>query len=158
MTLYSAVLELEEWLLVSSSLSLPGTLAVAGVPCTIPSRLFPHYAVFHPIIPSLCQLRERAYLLCPKLCRHNSRIPSFTSRSDSTETTLHFALPALAVSACVYIRDLSDVGGRVGRDAPYRTVSRPGNETNIFALQGPLHPLRKYNDSQYRELQRSDDY
>ena len=24
-------------------------------------QLFPHYAVFHPIIPALCQLRERAY-------------------------------------------------------------------------------------------------
>ena len=61
-TLYSAVLELEQWLMVSSSLSLPGTLAVAGV-YTIPYfiRLFPHYAVFHPIIPALCQLRGRAY-------------------------------------------------------------------------------------------------
>ena len=46
------------------------------------------------------------------------------------------------------------MGGRVGRGAPYRTVSRPGTEANIFAL-GPLHPLQKYNDSQYRELQRS---
>ena len=63
MTLYSVALELEQWLLVSSSLSLPGTLAVAGAPRTIPYfiRLFPHYAIFHPIIPALCQLRERAY-------------------------------------------------------------------------------------------------
>ena len=62
-TLYSVALELEQWLLVSSSLSLPGTLAVTGAPRTIPYfiRLFPHYAVFHPIIPALCQLRERAY-------------------------------------------------------------------------------------------------
>ena len=61
--IYSIALELEQWLLVSSSLSLPGTLAVAGAPRTIPYfiRLFPHYAVFHPIIPALCQLRERAY-------------------------------------------------------------------------------------------------
>ena len=62
-TLYSLALELEQWLLVPSSLSLPGTLAVAGAPRTIPYfiRLFQHYAVFHPIIPALCQLRERAY-------------------------------------------------------------------------------------------------
>ena len=52
-----------------------------------------------------------------------------------------------------------DLSGRpVGRGTPYRTVLRPGNEANIFALQGPLHPLRKYNDSQYRELQQSDNY
>ena len=66
------------------------------------------------------------------------------------------ALQARAVSACVC--DLSGRPGRSRRSVPYRTVSRPGNETNIFASQGPLHPLQKYNDSQYRELQRSDDY
>ena len=34
---------------------------------------------------------------------HHGYNHSFTSRSDCTETTLHFALPARAVSACVYI-------------------------------------------------------
>ena len=38
-------------------------ITLAGAPCTIPYfiRLFLHYAVLHPIIPALCQLRERAY-------------------------------------------------------------------------------------------------
>ena len=51
-TLYSAVLELEQWLLVSSSLSLPGTLhgcRWSAMYNTVPImpyfiRLFPHYA------------------------------------------------------------------------------------------------------------------
>ena len=52
----SAVLELEQWILVSSSLSLPGTLAVAGAPRTI----IPYF------IPALCRIS------IPALCRISS--------------------------------------------------------------------------------------
>ena len=62
---------------------------------------------------------------------------SYSSDRDRT-VTLHFALQARAVGAASL---LLRTWGDQGRGAPYRTVSRPGNEANIF-VDHYIHPLQ----------------
>ena len=75
--------------------------------------------------PLLKSLNSEFVTILAEHCNNKStskRTTDIITRSDRDRTFAFFYC---------YVRDLS--GRPVGRGAPYRTVSRPGNEANIFA-------------------------